>query len=153
MLSSSLLLFKTIGGREVIIIMWSILLLNFFSLVPIASYRLARREFPKHTLSIGGMAFGAIATPWAFGLYSWFFLSPLGVIPGFLGLALVSIHEPTGFHLAVYWGLIPRGEGVSGITQHLTVEIINGFVWSIFYGLVGYGIDYVRNKKQGEKRL
>lgn len=128
--------------------MWSILLLTFLILVPIVVYRVARRRLPRHAFGIAGVAYGAIVTPWAFGLYSWFFLSPLGVIPGFLGLALVTIHEPPGFHLAVHWGLVPRGEVVSGVAQHLIVEAINAFVWSICYGSLGHGIDYVCSRKR-----
>jgi len=131
--------------------MWSMLLLTFLILVPIVAYRVARRRLPRHAFGIVGAAFGVIASPWAFGLYSWFFLSPFGAIPGFLGLALVSIHEPPGFHLAVHWGLIPRGEVVSGIAQRLAVEAINAFVWSICYGSLGYGIDYVRNRKRNNQ--
>ena len=133
--------------------MWSMLLLTFLILVPIVAYRVARRRLPRHAFGIAGAAYGAIVTPWAFGLYSWFFLSPLGVIPGFLGLALVTIHEPPGFYLAVHWGLVPRGEVVSGIVQHLIVEVINAFVWSIFYGSLGHGIDYVRNRRDKPGRL
>lgn len=128
--------------------MWSFLLLTFLILVPTVAYLVARRRIPKHAFGIAGAAFGAIVTPWAFGLYSWFFLSPLGVVPGFLGLALVSIHEPPGFHLAVHWGLIPRSEVVSGIAQRLIVETINAFVWSICYGSLGHGVDHVRNRKK-----
>ena len=119
--------------------MW-LLLLTLLILLPLFAYWFTRHYAHGHRFWITGTMFGAVVSPWALGLYSCFFLSPFGVIPGFLGLVLVLIREPPGFELAVHFGVLPRGEIVSGITQHLIVETINAVVWSVCYGVLGYTI-------------
>jgi len=128
------------------------LFLSALILVPLMAYQIARRRVPNHVFGITGAAFGAIVAPLGLGLYSWYFLSTVGVIPGFLGLALSAIHEVPGFQLAVNLGLIPRFEVVSGTQQNIVVEAINAVVWSAFYGLLGHAVDYYRRRKRDEKR-
>lgn len=125
---------------------WSILLLTFLILVPIVAYRLARSRLPRHVFCITGVAFGVIVAPWSLGLYSWFFLSPIGFIPGMLGLMLVSVHETPGFQIAIGLGLVQGVEVASDLKQHAVVEVVNAVFWALCYGLVGYVVDYVRNK-------
>ena len=116
--------------------------------IPIFVYWIARRKQSRNVFLATGIAFGAVASPWSFGLYSWFFVSPLGAILGFPGLILVALHEFPGFHLSIYMGLVPKGQIVDGISQGLIIETINAIVWSIFYGFVGYLIDTFRSRKK-----
>jgi len=111
--------------------------------VPILAYALARWSATVHTASIVGVAFGAIVSPWATGLYSLYFASPWGIVPGMLGLVLELIHGAPGFKLAVHLGLIPRGV-VSGLRSAIIIEAINGLLWASIYGLVGMAIDRLR---------
>jgi hypothetical protein len=120
-------------------------LLVLLILIPVASYLVARHRFSKYVCCITGTAFGAIVSPWALGLYSLFYLSPWGVLFGFLGLALAFIHGPPGFKLAIHLELIPRGV-VSG-ASHLIVESINSVIWALVYGLLGLGIDTLRRRR------
>ncbi len=123
-------------------------LLAFLILVPIAGYWLARHRFPKHVFRIVGVAFGAVVSPWALGLYSFYYLSAWGVVPGFLGLALMFVHGAPGFQLAVHLGLISSGV-VSEFRSQLIIELLNGVIWAVIYGLVGFAIDRVRLKRSG----
>lgn len=123
-----------------------ILFLPALLLIPIFAYRFARRKLPHRVFVITGATFGAIVSPVSMGLYSWFFLSPLGLIPGFVGLVLESIHGPPGFHLAISLGLVRGVEVASDPAQQAIIEVINAIVWSLFYGLLGYVVDYVRNR-------
>jgi len=121
-------------------------LLVLLILIPSVSYLMARRRCSKYAYCITGTAFGAIVSPWALGLYSFYYLSPWGVLLGFLGLALTLIHGVPGFKLAVHVELIPRGV-VSGVASHLIVESINAIVWASIYGLIGLGIDLWRRRR------
>ena len=115
-------------------------------LIPIFTYFVARRRFPHFVGCSVGASFGAIVSPWALGLYSFYFLSPWGVAPGMLGLVLVLIHGAPGFKIAVTLELIPRGV-VSGITSQVIVESINGLFWALVYGLLGLAIDKLRKRR------
>lgn len=123
-------------------------LLVLLILVPIAGYWLARRHFPKHVFRVVGVAFGAIVSPWALGLYSLYYWSPWGVVPGFLGLALTLVHGVPGFKLAIWFGLIPSGV-VSEIQSQLVIELLNGLIWGVIYGLVGFAVDKIRLRRSG----
>jgi len=124
------------------------LLLTLTIFVPVGAYLIARRTVPQFAYRISGVVFGAVVTLFAFGLYSWFFFSPIGIIPGAIGLALLAIHEPPGYYVAINLGLISKGEIVSGLAQRATVEGINAVIWSICYGLLGLWIDKARERKR-----
>lgn len=128
--------------------MWIILLFPALILVPFFAYRFARRRVPRHVFGITGAAFGAIVSPFSTGLYSWFFLSPFLVLPGIMGLVLAFIHGPPGFYLGIYLGLVRGIEVASHPAQKVIIEVINAVVWGICYGLVGYMVDYVRNRNK-----
>jgi hypothetical protein len=123
-------------------------LMVFLILVPIAAYWLARRRFPKHVYRVVGIAFGAVFSPWAAGLYSLYFLSPWGLVPGMVGLALMLVHGVPGFELATYFGLIPPTV-VSGLRSNVVIELLNGVVWAAIYGLLGFAVDRIRLKRAG----
>lgn len=125
----------------------SLLWLNLLIIVPVVAYKVARRRTPRHVYSLTGAALGAVIAPLSFGLYSWYFISVIGIVPGMIGLILVMVHEGPGFHLAVNLGLIPAGKVVSGFAQHAVVEVLNGVVWSVCYGFLGYVIDLFRAKR------
>ena len=110
---------------------------GYFELAILTS---ARRRFPHFVGCSVGASFGAIVSPWALGLYSFYFLSPWGVAPGMLGLVLVLIHGAPGFKIAVTLELIPRGV-VSEMISQVIIESINGLFWALVYGLVGLAID------------
>ncbi len=127
------------------------LLLNLLIIVPIIAYKVARQRAPHHVYSITGASLGAVITPLSFGLYSWYFISVVGIVPGMLGLVLVMIHGGPGFHLAVSFGLIPAGEVVSGFAQYTIVEVLNGIIWLVCYGALGYVIDRFRARRTRKK--
>jgi hypothetical protein len=118
-------------------------LLPVLILIPIFAYRFANRKFPHHVFGITGAAFGAIVSPMSMGLYSLFFFSPIGLIPGIVGLVLITIHEPPGFHLVIRFGLDQGAEVASSPTLQLIIEAINAVIWSAFYGLIGFVADYI----------
>lgn len=126
----------------------SLLWFNLLIIVPIAAYKFARRRAPQHVYSITGASLGAVIAPISFGLYSWYFVSAIGVVPGMIGLILVMIHEVPGFHLAVNLGLIPVGKVVTGFAQHAIVEALSGVVWLTCYGVIGYAIDRFRARRK-----
>ena len=124
-------------------------LLVFLILVPIAAFWFARHRFPKHLYRIVGVAFGAVVSPWATGLYAFYFLSPWGVVLGLVGLVLTLIHGPLGFQMAQYLGLISSGV-VTEFRSQLVIELLNGLIWAAIYGLMGWAFDAIRLKRSGD---
>lgn len=123
-----------------------LLFLSALIIFPLIVYRVSRRYIPRHKFLVLGIAFGVIVAPFSLGLYSWFHFSPLGVIPGIVGLVMVLVHEPPGFQLATHLGMIHGVEVSSDIMQHVIVEACNSVIWSFVYGLLGAAIDYFRNR-------
>lgn len=121
-------------------------LLAALILVPVLVYAAAKRLGTEHTAGIVGVAFGAIVSPWAAGLYTFYFASPWGLIPGMVGLVLELIHGVPGFKIALYLGLVPRGV-VSGFRSEVIIESINGLFWAMVYGLVGSIMDRLRRRR------
>lgn len=127
-------------------------LLALLILLPIVGYAIARRRAPRHTFLVLGATFGAIVSPWALGLYSFYFWSPWGLVPGFIGLALMLLHGPPGFELAVSLGLISKGV-VTGASSNLVIESINAVVWAFVYGLIGSAIDKFRSRQSHKRSI
>jgi len=123
--------------------MFNAYLLVFLILIPVFAYWYVRRRSSGYVFSVTGAAFGVVVSPFALGLYSLYHLSPWGVVPGFVGMALMFVHGVPGFQLAVSQGLIPS-EVVSNLRSHLIIESINAFVWAFAYGLIGFAVDKLR---------
>lgn len=123
-----------------------ILLLTVLIFLPIITFWLGSRKAPEYKYMFTGIAFGAIVAPLSIGLYAWFHLSIFGIIPGGIGFVLSLIHEPPGYQAAVALGLVQKGEVVSSLSQHISVEALNGVFWSVIYGLLGYLLDQHFNK-------
>jgi len=120
-----------------------LVLLILLIVVPVTAWLWARRRQPSRVWLVTGFAFGAIVSPFSRGLYSTYFFGPIGAFPGWLGLSLNLFHGVPGFEIATFLGLLdPRhvGEGV----EDLYVEGLNGLVWGVAYGFVGWCIDRLR---------
>jgi hypothetical protein len=122
-----------------------IVLLVALVLVPIAAWLYARRFMPQYSATATGVGLGLIVSPLSLGLYATYFLSPLGIVTGMIGLLSVLFHGAPGFHITRFLGLVPGGviEGVG----HLYVETANALVWAVVYGAFGWVIDRVRRSR------
>ena len=112
-------------------------------IVAVASARYARSRLWRNT----GIAFGLVVSPATLGLYALYFLGPIAALVGIVALPLHLLHGSPGYELAVHFGLVPSHTVIEGL-MHIPIEAINGAVWSIVYGLVGWGIDVFRKSKQ-----
>jgi len=122
-----------------------IVLLVALILVPIAAWLYARRFMPKYSATATGVGLGLIVSPLSMGLYATYFLSPLGIVTGMIGLLSLLFHGAPGFHIIRFLGLVPAGviEGVG----HLYIQIVNALVWAVVYGALGWVIDRVRRSR------
>jgi hypothetical protein len=117
------------------------LLLLLLAVVPVVAWRFSRRRAPAHVWAITGVAFGLVISPLSLGLYSTYFI---GVLPtGLLGLLSTLFHGSPGYDAAVWLGLVPSHEVVSGV-GHVYVEVLSGAFWAVVYGLLGATIDWLR---------
>lgn len=124
-----------------------ILLLLLLILIPIFSYKWAKSNHPDYKTTILGISFGSIVAPFSMGLYGTFFINPLGIVTGILGLVMVIFHSSPGYQIAIRLELIPSGV-VTTESGNVIIAIINGFVWSAIYGVLGYFIDKYRNTRK-----
>lgn len=120
-------------------IAWSILLI----LLPVGAYYWAREAAPKFKYMVTLLVFGAIVAPFSLGLYATYFLGPLGIATGMVGLISSMFHGAPGYHISLSLGLLPAGEVIKGASS-IGVAIVNGFFWAAVYGAIGFGLDKIR---------
>jgi hypothetical protein len=84
-----------------------------------------------------------VIAPLSEGLYSTFFLSPLGLPTGLLGLVSMLFHGEPGYEAAIWVGLVPSHQVVTGL-GHLYIALANGLFWAMAYGFVGFVVDRIR---------
>ena len=120
-----------------------LLLLLLLAAVPVLAWRIARRRAPSHIWAIVGATFGFVVSPFSLGLYATYFAGVL--YTGLLGLASMLFHGAPGYHAALWLGLVPPGEVVSGL-GHVYVELLNGMIWAVAYGLLGAIVDWLRTR-------
>lgn len=116
------------------------LILVLLILVPIAAWFWARHYRPSYLWRITGAAFGVIVVPFCLGLYLTFFLSPLGLVTGLIGLTAGMIHSTPGYEIATSVGLIESNKVVEG-SGSLWIFGVNALVWSAIYGTGGWLLD------------
>lgn len=124
--------------------MISLLLLLW--LLPIVVAIVSRRYARSHLWRNTGIAFGVVVSPATLGIYALYFLGPIAALLGIVGLPLHLLHGMPGYELAVHFGLVPSHTVVEGL-MHLPIEAINGAIWSVVYGLVGWSVDTFRRSK------
>jgi hypothetical protein len=127
-----------------------LLLLILLAIVPLATWRYARRHAPRHLWMATGIAFGLIVSPLSLGLYSTYFAGPFGFPTGMLGLASTLFHGAPGYELAIWLRLLPSHQVVSG-AGNFYVELLNGVIWAFVYGFVGAMVDWQRNRRNTRK--
>ena len=123
--------------------MYFMLSLNLLWLLPIFTFRWARRHAPAKLWRFTGFVFGAVVNPAAMGLYGLYFLGPITALLGILGLVLTMFHGDPGYNLAIQFGLVKPRTVVVGI-QHFYIALLDGVVWSIIYGVSGWIVDWFR---------
>lgn len=119
-------------------------------LLPVLTFLIVRRKAPQKLWRLTGFSFGLVVAPASFGLYGLYFLGPLVGLLGLLaGLPLALFHGEPGFQLAIHFGFIEPRTVVEGV-ERMHIALLNGVVWSVVYGVIGFGIDWIilKCKKQ-----
>ena len=120
--------------------------------IPVAAFLWARRNARERLWQITGLAFGAVVSPAATGLYGLYFLGPLTALLGLIALPLSMFHGEPGYNLALRLGLVQPRTTVEGIPG-LYVELLNGVLWAAIYGSLGSLIDRLRSRKRARDPL
>ncbi len=121
-----------------------ILLFLLLVLIPFAVYKLAKRHRPKRLWTVTLFSVGAIVCPFGYGIYGLAFIPFLGLVFIELGLFIFFWHSSVGYRIAIAAGIQEPGVVVSGL-GHVWIDIINGILWGVLYGAIGYLIDWLRN--------
>lgn len=120
-------------------------------LVPIGAFLWARRRARSRLWQLTGLAFGAVISPAANGLYGLYFLGPFTALFGLIGLPLALVHGAPGYDIAVRLGLVRSRTPVVGL-QSVYIEIINGISWMVVYGALGWTVDLIRGRRASVTR-
>jgi hypothetical protein len=117
-------------------------------LLPIASYFLAKKMYPKHLCTIMGISFGLVVSPSGLGLYYAGYMIPVVGVILIVFFAFISApHGAAGLGIAEYFHLVRNGS--NGL--NLWVELVSGIIWGSFYGIIGYLIDKLRRREKPQQ--
>jgi len=120
--------------------------LSFLLLLPFVVYKIAKRVHPSRTWAATGLSFGLIVAPASLGLYTLYFVSYLGFLPGMVGLLSSFVHDIPGFEIATALRL-RNFDTIVNDQEGVIIEIINGLFWGIVYGTLGHLIDRWRGPR------
>ncbi|MBU0481778.1 MAG: hypothetical protein KKG47_11835 [Proteobacteria bacterium] len=127
-------------------------LLLLLAIVPIITYNLTDIYLPKRKWLWTGLALGMVVAPVSMCLLQSTHIPVIGKILGLGGLILNIVHGPLGYFTVVAIGIHEPGTVLSA-AQLTQINIINGFVWGMFYGVLGYNIDLKWPSTAEGKRL
>ena len=116
------------------------------AVIPLGARALAKRWLREWTNTATGVGFGLVVAPLSLGLYSTYFLGPLGIVTGMAGLISSMFHGTPGYYICLWLGILPERVVVLDGTQ-ICVAITNGLFWAFIYGLLGSFVDKRRNQK------
>jgi hypothetical protein len=120
--------------------------LSFLLLLPFVVYQIAKRVHPSRTWAVTGLSFGLIVALASLGLYTLYFVSYLGFLPGMVGLLSSFVHDVPGFEIATALRL-RNVDTIVNDQEGVIIEIINGLFWGVVYGALGYLIDRWRGPR------
>jgi hypothetical protein len=120
--------------------------LSFLLLLPFVVYQIAKRVHPSRTWAVTGLSFGLIVALASLGLYTLYFVSYLGFLPGMVGLLSSFVHDVPGFEIATALRL-RNVDTIVNDQEGVIIEIINGLFWGVVYGALGYLIDRWRGSR------
>ena len=83
-------------------------------------------------------------------MYSALVIPLVGPFISIPGLILSFIHDSPGFLLATKMGLRNHYQTVS-FQEGLVIEVINGFIWAVIYGLIGWVADEIRANRNARR--
>jgi len=115
-------------------------LLLLLALVPVAVYNLSDIFVPKRKWLWTGIACGLVVSPVSMCLLQSTHFPLLGKLIGLIGLVLNLIHGPLGYFTVVALGIHEPGLALS-TAQFTLINLINGFAWGSFYGILGLNAD------------
>lgn len=122
-----------------------LLLQTVLIVIPIIIYKHAKNRYYEKLYFITGIATGLIISPFSYGLYGFYYIPYIGLIPGMIGLMLsLIIIEPLG--------MVDRYISFN-IEGQLAIHTINGIIWAIILGVIGFIIDILRKQRKQKKEL
>jgi hypothetical protein len=124
--------------------------LSLLLLLPLVVYQIAKRVHPNRTWAATGLSFGLIIAPASLSLYTFYFASYLGFLPGMVGLLSSFVHGVPGFEIATALRLRNVDTIVSD-QEGFIIEIINGLFWGIVYGTLGHLLDRWHGPRDTDK--
>lgn len=121
-------------------------------LIPLSTHYLANMHNPDLKWRLTGISFGLVIAPVSFCLLKYTYVPILGKLMGFVGLSFNLIHGSIGYFIVM--GLGFQDPSMMLTASELTIiNVINGAIWGVFYGILGYNIDEKLAIEAGEREM
>ena len=115
-------------------------LLVLLAILPLGCFFLANRNRVRFKWFITGITFGVVVAPVSLALIKFSHIVVIGKLIGAVGLVTNLIHGSVGYFMLMTIGIIDPG-GTLSSSQLVLINLVNGVIWSAYYGVLGYNID------------
>jgi hypothetical protein len=115
-------------------------LLLLAALLPLVTHLLCKKLKPESQWMFAGISYGLIIAPVSLALFQCTSVPVIGKLCGLIGVILNLIHGPIGYFIALGSGYLEPG-AILSVANIASINIANGIIWALFYGIIGYNID------------
>lgn len=126
--------------------------LIFLAIVPITAFQLSKMFAPGRLWLLTGLAAGLVVAPVSQGLVEYTLIPLIGGMLGLVGALFNFIHGSVGYLLMASWGIFGPNEVLDGF-QITMMNLVNGAIWTTYYGVVGYRMDLKLSRSAEKKCL
>lgn len=121
--------------------------LILLALIPLGCFELRKSHNYKFKNMVCGIAIGLVIAPASFALLGFTYIPVIEKLLGLVGLLLHVTHGWVGYVCLIGTGLLELGGKITAL--HLTlINVVNGLIFTCFYGFIGYILDRKLTKRR-----
>jgi len=120
--------------------------LIFLALIPLSCFELVKLFKFTYRNTICGISIGLVVAPVSFALLKFAYVPIIGKFLGLIGLPIHITHGCFGYICMIGMGLV-EPEIVVTALQLTIINVFNGLLFALIYGLMGYLLDSKRRNK------
>lgn len=124
--------------------------LIFLAIIPMSCFHLAKMFGPGRLWLWTGLSAGLVIAPVSQGLVEYTLIPVIGGMLGLVGAVFDIVHASVGYFLLAAMGVFEPGQVLTA-PQFTLMHLVNGLIWTTYYGIVGFRMDLKFSRKPVRK--